>query len=246
MAYVIEHSRADTMATYAVQFTLANYHDRETGTVGPVGLSRLAKECRCARSTVQEAIVRLVELGEVVIIDQGGQGRGRSKTYCFPRFDKRPLTGLLGRPESVWLADDPQVPQAVDEIDPQAEKRPESVGKGTGSRSSRIRNNQDPSTPTRARARANGDDPQPQSTAPYRHDPAPRPGHDPAACALCADPSGKPAPAEARRGWREAVGARPNDWPDGPAEPPPLDSEAERERQKTVLAELIEKGGERP
>lgn len=244
MAYVIEHSRADTMATYAIQLTLANYHDRETGLVGPVGAHRLAKECRCARATVQEAIAKLVQLGEVVVIDQGGQGRGRAKTYCFPRFDKRPLTGLLGQPESAWLADDPQVPQPVDENDPQAEKRPVSAQLVPNPGGRHIGRSKIQVPLTRVRARGNGDDPQPPST--YEHDPSSRPGHDPASCALCSDHHGKPAPAAARRSWREAVGARPSDWPNEDAPAPPVDPEAERQRTLGVLAELVDRDGERP
>jgi hypothetical protein len=100
--------------------------------------------------------------------------------------------------------------------------------------------------PARARAKANPRPrPQDSSTAPagYVHDPTPRPGHDPAACALCSDHPGRPAPATSRRAWREAVG-RPNDWPNEAADAPPGDAEAERARQQQVLVELIERGGE--
>lgn len=103
--------------------------------------------------------------------------------------------------------------------------------------------NKETDRPARARAKANPSRrPQPVSTdsAPpgYVHDPAPSPGHDPAACGRCADDraAAKPAvPAEIKRGWREAVGVP---WPDGPAPPPPIDEDAERARQLAELANL--------
>ena len=57
--------------------------------------------------------------------------------------------------------------------------------------------------------------------------------------------SHRPASRATRRAALEAAGLTPSDWPDGPAVPPPGDPEAERARQKAVLAELIERG-ERP
>jgi hypothetical protein len=106
--------------------------------------------------------------------------------------------------------------------------------------------------PARARAKGNGGRrPQDSSTEPpipgYRHDDNAGHDPDPADCSACGTAAGTRRASKAvRRAALEAAGVpSPNDWPNGDAEPPPLDPEAERARNQAALRELIDRG-ERP
>ncbi len=75
---VWEHSRA-TGHAFVVLLKIADNCD-DAGTNAWPSIARLARYCRCSRSTVKRAIRELVELGELEIVQSGG-GREPGSRY---------------------------------------------------------------------------------------------------------------------------------------------------------------------
>jgi hypothetical protein len=89
-----ESSRS-TGSSFLVLLALADHAGADGGDCYP-SVARLAARCRVDERTVQRAIDKLIELGEVVIEEEGGRanpgGRGRSNRYKLT-FRGRPQDG---------------------------------------------------------------------------------------------------------------------------------------------------------
>jgi DNA-binding transcriptional MocR family regulator len=216
-------------------------HVHEDGRDAYPSIETLAAKCGIGKATVIRSIRSLEALGELQV-ERRGRGRGRIQTYRIV-MEKSSGADLSG--------DDPQKSSFPQGSSPQAEKVQKRSADGDGKVPPRARDKENRSTEPepRARARKNGN-PHDSSTdriPGYRHDDNAGHDPDPTDCSACGTAAGARRASKAvRRAALEAAGVpAPNDWPNGEAERPPIDAEAERERQKRVLAELIERG-ERP
>ena len=96
---LVYQARLGSAARKAVAAKLAD-HAQDDGTQVYPSLSRIAKETELSKSTVQRAIRDLRQSGILLVVEEGGSGRGATTKY---RFD---LAKLAAQPRSVGPADE--------------------------------------------------------------------------------------------------------------------------------------------
>ena len=78
MAWVLDNSRSEGVARL-VLIALANHYNVNTGQCDP-GLRCIAREANCSTGGVQDAVRRLVDLGELIVA-QPGKGKATTKYH---------------------------------------------------------------------------------------------------------------------------------------------------------------------